>query len=153
MRNGSNTLIVDTNVLVYVYDPRDRFKQDRASFTLDRLLGSGGAALSVQCLTEFVSAVTGRLPERLSSEQALERVETFMRLCTIFDLTQEVVLAGCQAAVRYQLSIWDALIWAVANVNGVTAILTEDAEHDRVIGDVRYLNPFSPAFDLDALRV
>ena len=57
------------------------------------------------------------------------------------------MLEGARGAVAHQLSIWDALIWAVAQLNGVRWVLTEDAEHGRVIEGVEYLNPFSPAFD------
>ena len=30
MMNGSNAILVDTNVLIYAYDPRDRDKQEQA---------------------------------------------------------------------------------------------------------------------------
>ena len=29
MMNASNAILVDTNILIYAYDPRDRDKQDR----------------------------------------------------------------------------------------------------------------------------
>ena len=51
------------------------------------------------------------------------------------------------------MSIWDALIWAVASVNHIPYVLTEDADHDRILEGVRFLNPFHPQFDLDALEV
>lgn len=53
MKNGLNAVLVDTNILVYVYDPRDRAKQDRAILVLDQLFDAERAVLSVQCLTEF----------------------------------------------------------------------------------------------------
>ena len=69
------------------------------------------------------------------------------------ELTGQAVLLGCQATIRHQMSIWDALIWAVARTNQVPFIITEDAEHGRELEGVRYLNPFDGAFDLDALGV
>lgn len=93
------------------------------------------------------------MPEPLTLEQALARVETLTQVCRVFDLTAFAVLDGCHAAARYQLSIWDALIWAVAKLNGVPYIVTKDAEHDRVVGGIHYLNPFADSFDLDVLAV
>jgi predicted nucleic acid-binding protein len=48
------------------------------------------------------------------------------------------------------MSIWDALIWAVARLNGVATIISEDT-HGRIEG-VSYLNPFDPQFDLATLE-
>ncbi len=67
-------LLVDTNVLVYAYDPRDRLKQDVASALLRELVLSERAVVSAQCLSEFFSVVTTRLPEPLTrSEGACSR--------------------------------------------------------------------------------
>jgi predicted nucleic acid-binding protein len=55
MKNDSDAVLVDTNLLIYIYDPRDRRKQERARQVFDRLVASGRAALSVQCLSEFFS--------------------------------------------------------------------------------------------------
>ena len=49
-----SAFLVDTNVLVYAYDPRDRKKQQHARAILDRLVSRELAVVSVQCLTEFL---------------------------------------------------------------------------------------------------
>lgn len=152
MRNGSNAFLVDTNVLVYAHDPRDRKKQEQAFRVLDSLISSERAVLSVQCLTEFFSAVTRRLPEPLEQVVALAQVERLIRSCRILDLTPAVVLEGCRGSTEYALSIWDALIWAVGKLNQVPYVLTEDAEHERFLEGVRFLNPFHPSFDLASLE-
>ena len=47
MTAGNSTILIDTNVLVYAHDPRDRRKQERALAVLDRLMNQGHVALSV----------------------------------------------------------------------------------------------------------
>ena len=37
MRNGSSAFLIDTTVLVYAHDPRDRKKQEQAFRVLDTL--------------------------------------------------------------------------------------------------------------------
>jgi predicted nucleic acid-binding protein len=143
-------MLIDTNVLIYAYDPRDGRKQQRAGLVVDALIDSSRAVLSAQCLSEFFNAST-RLPEPLSREDARVEVVRFSSSCSVFPLTADAVVEGARVAVRYQLSIWDALIWSVASLNGVTHVLTEDAEHGRVIEGVEYVDPFSPAFDPGAL--
>ena len=143
MRNVSPAILVDTNVLVYVYDPRDHVKQRQAAIVLDKLIRTQQVVLSVQCLTEFFNTVT--------PAEASVRVERLTRLCHVLELTPLAVLEGCRGTVEHGLSFWDALIWAVAKRNRIPYLLTEDAEHGRFLEGVRFLNPFDPAFDLDAL--
>jgi predicted nucleic acid-binding protein len=139
--------LVDTNVLVYAADPRDRAKQTTAAELLEGLIATQRAVLSVQCLTEFYSVVTRRLRDPIAPREALGWVEQFAGTCRVLDLTGAVALEGLRACTRYGLSPWDALIWAVAKLNQIPYVLTEDAEHGRVLEGVRYLNPFHSAFD------
>lgn len=151
MKNGLNGFLVDTNLLVYGHDPRDRAKQELAITIVESLIAADLAVLSVQCLSEFFRAATLRLPEPLSPEVARAQVERFVASCRVLDLTPGIVLEGCAGVVRHGMSIWDALIWAVAKLNQVPFVLTEDAPHERFLEGVRFLNPFDPAFDLRIL--
>jgi predicted nucleic acid-binding protein len=146
--NVSDAWLVDTNVLVYAHDPRDRRKQERALLVLDRLVATERAVLSVQCLGEFFVVTTRRLPDPLSLAEALAQVERFTRSCRVLPLTPAVVVEGCRGAATHQLSFWDSLIWASAKLNQVPIVLTEDAEHGQSREGVRFLNPYHPGFDL-----
>lgn len=143
--------LVDTNILVYIYDPRDRDKQVRADSVVDRLIQSEQAVVSVQCLTEFFRSVRWRLPEPLNPNEALLRVERISLACRVLNLTSQTVLTGCQASNQFQMSIWDALIWAAAKLNEVPYVLTEDGQHGQTIEGVTYLDPFHPDFDTSLL--
>lgn len=145
--------LVDSNILIYVHDPRDQSKQERAFEVLDRLIKDKSAVLSVQCLSEFFSTVRWKLPEPMSQLQALAQVESFILSCRVLSLTPRALLEACRCSNRYGLSIWDSLIWSVAKLNGVPSIVTEDAEQNRVLEGVRYLNPFHPDFDMSLLSV
>ncbi len=148
-------VLIDSNVLVYGYDPGDVVKQQRALETIDSLVVGEGwtPVLSVQCLTELYNTVRRKLSPALSHEVATQEIMQLMNTCTVLSLTVDAVLEACRATHQYQMSFWDALIWAVAKLNQVPIILTEDGQHDRVIEGVRYLNPFDPDFDFAALSV
>ena len=151
MRSVSNVFLIDSNILVYPYDPRDQAKQHQSYRVLDQLIGLQQAVLSVQCLSEFFNVATRRLPDPLSQTEALTRITHLASVCHVLDLTPTVVLEGCRATTRHSLSVWDALIWAAAKLNQVPYVLTEDSEHGRVVEGVRYLNPFAPEFDFTML--
>lgn len=151
MKNVSNAFLVDTNVLVYAHDPRDRDKQQRALLVINSLVQVERAVLSVQCLSEFFRIATRRLSEPMTPTQAEAQVERFARAFRVLDLTLAVVLEGCRGSAQHNLPLWDALIWAVAKLNQVPCVLTEDAAHGRLLEGVRFMNPFAPAFDLAVL--
>lgn len=152
MRNASRaTVLLDTNVLVYRHDPRDRAKQDRAVDVFRRLAEADRAATSAQCLVEFYRVVTQRLPEPMSASDALAEVGRYSEILPILDLTASVVMEACRGSEQHKLSVWDALVWSSAKLNQVPYLLTEDGEHGRSIGGVTYLDPFDPGFDLATL--
>ena len=147
----SDAFLIDTNVLVYAHDPRDHYKQARALAVLDHLIVRELAVLSVQCLSEFFSVVTRRLPDAMTAEEAASQVERLIRACRVLDMTPQVVQEGCRGVFQHHLSLWDSLIWAVARLNQVPHVLTEDAEHGRTLEGVRFLNPFNVDFDMAIL--
>ena len=151
MTSDSTAFLVDSNVLVYGHDPRDRRKQGIAIALMEALTSQGRAVLSVQCLSEFYRVSTQRLPEPLTPAEALAEVERLVAGCEVFDLTSAAIVEGARVAVRRQLSIWDALIWAVARLNGVPYVLTEDAGLGSTFEGVSFVDPFVDGFDAEAV--
>ena len=49
---------------------------------------------------------------------------------------------------RTQFSLWDAQIWAVARLNHISVVLTEDFNPGAVIEGVRFVDPFADDFRL-----
>lgn len=144
--------LVDTNVLVYCYDPRFPTKQRIATDLLRRGLASDELILPHQAILELV-AVLGR-PRAdldgaalLDSEQALVAAEDLLRLYPVLYPDEEVLLTALQGASAYGLSWFDAHLWAYAEVNGLPEILSEDFEHGRHYGSVRVVDPFLAAGD------
>lgn len=144
-------VLIDTNILVYMHDPRDKHKHARSSAIVDRLATEGVAVLSVQCLNEFYRAVRWRIPEPLTANDALHEVGRYARNCRVLALTDTAALDGMRACEQYSMSFWDSLIWAVAKEGGVPYLLTEDFDDGAAIEGVRFVNPFKPSFDIASL--
>jgi predicted nucleic acid-binding protein len=139
--------LVDTNVLVYSFDPRDPIKQRRADEILQTGLLDDSVVLAHQSIVEFVSAVSR--PRRdlggaplLAPEEARLEAEQFVADYEVLYPTRDVVLTALRGAAMYGLSWFDAHLWAYAEVYGVAEILSEDFAHGRHYGSVRAVNPF-----------
>ena len=138
--------LVDTNVLVYRFDPRDSVKQAVAH----DLLRSGAKAASLclphQAIVEFVRATTrplGRdLPALLTKEQALQEAENLLVAFEILYPTEAVLRTALRGAAAYRLNWFDAHLWAYADAYGLDEILSEDFADGHLIGGVRVRDPF-----------
>src|SRR5213593_2241411 len=104
MSNGSSRLLLDTSVLVYAHDPRDRRKQEIALDVMDRAIRDQRATVSAQNLSEFFVVVTQRLPERLETPAAILQLERIAASCRVVDVTAPVVLEGCRGVETHALS-------------------------------------------------
>ncbi|HWN41695.1 MAG TPA: PIN domain-containing protein [Thermoanaerobaculia bacterium] len=137
--------LVDTNVLVYRFDPRFPAKQRIAEETLRRGISAGGLFVPHQAVVEFFSVVTRPLktaPSLLTREDAFRETEELLNLFPILYPNDSVVRAALRGAAVYRLSWFDAHIWAYAEVNGLDTLISEDFQHERLYGTVRAVNPF-----------
>lgn len=144
--------LIDTNVLVYAYDPRSPEKQRIASRFLRQAVIGGDSHLPHQAIIEFVAAVVrprkdlGGKP-LLPLPAANAAVTRMMDDFEVIYPDPEVVRTALAAAATYQLSWYDAHLLAYALVNGLDEIFTEDFEHGRYYGGVRTHDPFLAASD------
>jgi predicted nucleic acid-binding protein len=143
-------ILIDTNILVYVYDQRDAGRQIVARDLLLRLESQGAGRLSAQCIAEFANVVTRPRNHLMTYADALIQVQKWIRVFPVYPLTDLVVLEAVRGARDHQFSYYDAQIWAAARFNQVDLILSEDFQSGAMIEGVRFANPFAPDFKLEA---
>jgi len=137
--------LADTNVLVYRFDPRFPERQRRASELLRAGIEDGSVVLAHQAIVEFVAATTRPLrgaPPLLDPPDAWREAEELLRQFPVLYPDNEVIRTALRGAAAYQLSWFDAHMWAYAEVHGLETLYSEDFEHDRFYGLVRVVNPF-----------
>lgn len=137
--------LVDTNVLVYRFDSRFPEKQRVARELLRRGLAEDSIRIPHQGLLEFYSVVSR--PRRagvilLAPDDARRETEELLSQFKILYPNEGVMRTALRGAAAYGLSWFDAHLWAYAEVFGMTEMLTEDFQHDRLYGTVRAINPF-----------
>ena len=130
------TVFLDTNVLVYAFE--DSSKADIA----DELL-SAPFIIGVQSLNEFTNVLTRKLkmswPETLLAIGRVEALATTVRSTELQDFR-----AALSIGQRYQLSIYDALMLAIALRADCTTVYSEDMHSGLVIDNqLTIINPFA----------
>ena len=137
--------LVDTNILVYRYDPRFRLKQARAAELLRSGIADRSLVLPHQALVEFVAAVTrpiARQAPLLTIEEAHREAEDLLMQFPVVYPTETTLRTALRGAALYKLSWFDAHLWAYADERGLDPIWSEDLEDGRLYGRVRVRNPF-----------
>ena len=141
-------ILIDTNLLVYLYDTGAPARAAQARRVLERLELTRSGRLSLQSLAEFIHVSTRKLDPPLSRAEALEQVILFTRLWPVFDLTPLIVLEAARGSRDHGLAYYDAQIWAAARLNQVTIVFSEDFSSGQTLEGVRFVNPFAPKFRL-----
>ncbi len=139
--------LVDTNILVYRYDSRFPAKQKIAHDFLRQGAEYLSVALPHQAIVEFVAATTrprhdlnGR--PLLTREEAYREAEELLHEFIVLFPNDEVLTTALRGAALYQLSWFDAHLWAYAECFGITELYSEDFQDGRIYGNVRVVNPF-----------
>ncbi len=146
----AHKILVDTNILLYAYDQGEPRKQPRALAVLDSLTTLGLGVITPQVLGEFFVNAIRKLKPPLTIEEACERIENYLLAWEVLDLTGLIILEAARGVRTYTMAYWDAQIWASARLHQIPAIFSEDFNTGEVIEGVRFVNPFSENFDMDA---
>lgn len=137
--------LVDTNVLVYRFDPRFPDKQDMATALLRRGLVEDQVRIPHQAVVEFLAAVTRPIDNGeplLAPAEARREAEEMLTQFAILYPTEALLRTAIRGWATYQLGWFDAHLWAYAETYGLPELISEDFQHDRLYGTVRAVNPF-----------
>jgi predicted nucleic acid-binding protein len=137
--------LIDTNILVYRIDSRYPERQGIATELLRQGIADGSISIAHQAIVEFVAAVS-RLQEDgrplLEPLNARRDAEEFLSEFEVLYPDEEVVRIALRGAAAYQLSWFDAHMWAFAERFGLDELISEDFQHGRLYGTVQVRNPF-----------
>jgi predicted nucleic acid-binding protein len=137
------SVLIDSNIFVYAYDPADRDKHEKALELVERVTEEDDLVLSAQVLNELTATLLRQGSGfGIGPEEVLEILGEIIQSARVVPLTPDLTLKSLTVALGHGLSFWDGLIWAAARQHRVSTIYTEDFQHDRVVEGVRFVNPF-----------
>ena len=139
-------LTLDTNILFYAMD-RDAGKRHKLAMEIVDRATVVDCVLVLQSLCEFYAAATGK--DKIPSDEAEAQINDWMQLFPVVSATSKTLNKAINAVNAHRLSFWDAMLWAVAREAGVTLLISEDFQHDRVLDSIRFCNPFKLDHPID----
>ncbi|HEY2461151.1 MAG TPA: PIN domain-containing protein [Candidatus Acidoferrum sp.] len=131
---------LDTNILVYAYDPSHPGKQSIAQ-KLVRRAAAGAAIISTQVLAEFAVTLLHKLNPPASHEDVIDALDALSPIKLIAP-DRNTVRRALDARAQYQIHFWDAMIVASAERARCTRIWSEDLNPSQLYFQIPVQNPF-----------
>jgi len=131
-------IFVDTNILVYAYEPQAGDRGRVAAAALARLWQTPrDAIVSTQVLQELYVTL---LRKKVAPHVLRRLVEVHMKW-QVVSTTPGLLRHGIGIRERYGLSLWDAMIVAAARQGQAAQLWTEDLSAGQEYEGVRVVNP------------
>jgi predicted nucleic acid-binding protein len=143
---------IDTNVLIYTRDSRDRQKQETAILWLTELARRDLAVINLQVLNELCYVIFRKMPHIGMDELRAWIGELQSWGETVVDT--DITAAAWEIRATFRYNWFDCILLSAANRLGCTYLLSEDMTHGAIVGAVTIVSPFElePSAILPPLR-
>ena len=131
---------IDTNVLVYAYDPGDPRKQ-RLAQNLVRKALAGDILVSTQVLAEFAATLLHKMQPAARPEDVAAVLDALGPIGVVSP-DADMVRRAVNARGKYGVHFYDGMIVAAAERGGCTRIWSEDLNPGQKYFGVAVENPF-----------
>lgn len=140
----SDSILVDTNIVVYAYDTFDKKKHEACKSLVEKVFkGEIRLTVSNQILAEIFFVLARKLKNPLSSEDAGAIVFGIVdsNNWEKINYTHETVKRAVLLSKNCNTSIWDCIIAETALENGISRIYTENTKDFGKIPNLKAENP------------
>ena len=136
----SDSIFVDTNILVYAHDLSAGERHTKASDVIESLWETETGVISTQVLQEFYVTVTRKIKNPLTPTEAREIIRNYLAWPTQIN-DPEMTIRASEIEEKHRLSFWDAMIVAAALQLQAQKIFTQDLNHGQIIEGILIENP------------
>lgn len=130
---------VDTNVLIYACDDRDKIKQEQALHLIET---ATPCVMLWQVACEFIAASRKLAPRGFTAEQAWSRLSEFAELLPVVPPSPAALQMARELHVKRQVAFWDAVLIAGCLDCGVRTLYSEDVPAVS-IPNLQVVDPFA----------
>jgi len=131
---------IDTNIIVYANDARDKTKQAKALSVITGHMKAGTGVISTQVLQEYAHVALNKLNQK---QDVILRQLLLLEELNVVQQTPALVRRAVELRAIYQTSFWDACIVAAAEYTKCSVILSEDMNTGQFYSGIAMQNPFS----------
>lgn len=132
-------IFIDTNLIIYANDSREKKKQKKAiSLTAD-LMKTGTGVISTQVLQEYANVALTKLNQEQS---VVLRQLVLLEAFEVIPILPRLIRRAIEVKAIYKICFWDALIISTAESAKCESILSEDLNPGQFYSGIVVKNPF-----------
>ncbi|MFH1761787.1 MAG: PIN domain-containing protein [bacterium] len=133
---------LDTNILVYSFDKREKSKQVKARALIGKGLSEGSGIISYQVIQEFLNVATRKFEKPLGLEDCkIYLNECLMPLCEIYP---DIDFYNRSLEIKYRtnFSLYDSMIIQAALEGECETLFSDDLHDGYRLNGMSIVNPF-----------
>ena len=136
-------IFIDTNILVYTLDKKDKVKQKKAREIFKKIVELHQPVLSTQIIKEFyVVSVSKLKADHLMVKNIIHNFKNMEIVNNDIDLIEQAI----DISIISRISFWDSLVVAAAEKAKCDFIISEDLNSGQTYRGVMVINPFEKEF-------
>jgi predicted nucleic acid-binding protein len=136
---------LDTNILVYAFEPRDSNKQAKAKELIGEAFSTRRGMISHQVAQEFLNVATRKWENQLSVSDCLIFTEQVLQPLCAVSSSIELLRDALRLHDETGYDFYDSMIVAAAMESQCGILYSEDFQSGQNIKNLRIINPFLPA--------
>lgn len=138
----SDRFFLDTNVFLYMFDPKAPEKARLSEALIRRGVETRKAIVSFQVVQEFFSVAFRRLAPPMPLSEAEQFLAITFRPLLAVHSSYSLYTQALQLTHRYSLSWYDSMIVAASVEADCRILYTEDLQHGQQFDKLTVRNPF-----------
>jgi len=131
---------IDTNIIVYANDARDKEKQAIALHVITEHMKSGTGVISTQVLQEYAHVALNKLHQR---QDVILRQLVLLEELNVIQQSPALIRRAVEIKATYQINFWDACVIAAAEHAKCSVILSEDLNAGQFYSGIVMQSPFA----------
>ena len=131
-------VFIDTNILIYANDSRDRDKQQKAIQIISDLMLTGNGVISTQVMQEYANVALKKLNQ---DQSVVLRQLVLLESFEVIMVSPILIRKGIELKTVYNIGYWDSIIISAAESAKCKTIFSEDFNTGQYYSGIIAVNP------------
>ena len=131
-------IFIDTNIIIYANDKRDKNKQQKAIEIVSGLMKEETGVISTQVLQEYAYIAINKLKQ---SHDVVIRQIRLLESLEVVNQIPELIRRAVEIMSSYRINFWDACIISNAEYANCSFIYSEDLNTGQFYSGIQVTNP------------
>ncbi|MBN1408848.1 MAG: PIN domain-containing protein [Calditrichaceae bacterium] len=133
-----NKIFLDTNIIIYANDSRDKMKQKKSIAAIKLLMKNGSGIISTQVLQEYAFVAINKIGQPYN---AVLRQMKLLEAFEIINQSPDQIRRAVEIMHLYKINFWDACIISNAEQANCSIIYSEDFNTGQFYSGIQIVNP------------